>query len=191
MVTGKGQYSGHWLGKTLEGLPSEVAAKWHDPHQGWRHQFEESAQRVGKALAAKGYRGPVGIDGFIYKNHDEVHFQSLSEINPRFTMGRIALEISKHCIAKTPGVWLHLSLGDITKSGYESFEDFALKAKQKFPLKCKIHSSSHRQLESGVLMTNDPAVAKRFLTVLVLASSGDELAHMLGELNLRVKHPAQ
>ena len=48
-------------------------------------------------MAALGYFGNVGIDAMIWGN-DELH--PVVEINPRKTMGWVALEISKHRFPK-------------------------------------------------------------------------------------------
>lgn len=58
----------------------EVAAKWRG-----------TVLDVGHALAVEGYRGPFGIDGYSYRRADgTVAWQTLGEINPRWTFGAIA-----------------------------------------------------------------------------------------------------
>lgn len=58
----------------------EVAAAWRGMVLG-----------VGRALAAEGYRGPFGIDGYSYRRPGGgVAWQTLGEINPRWTFGAIA-----------------------------------------------------------------------------------------------------
>jgi hypothetical protein len=41
------------------------------------------------------YRGPISVDGFVYKEKYSLHVREISEINFRYTMGRILYEISK------------------------------------------------------------------------------------------------
>jgi len=41
------------------------------------------------------YRGPISVDGFIFKEKNSLHVREISEINFRYTMGRILYEISK------------------------------------------------------------------------------------------------
>lgn len=52
-----------------------------------QRSFLAQAERVGTALAAAGYFGPFGIDGFRYRLEEEAGFCALSEINARYTMG--------------------------------------------------------------------------------------------------------
>jgi hypothetical protein len=41
------------------------------------------------------YRGPLSVDGFVYKEKNSIDIREISEINFRYTMGRILYEISK------------------------------------------------------------------------------------------------
>ncbi len=41
------------------------------------------------------YKGPLSVDGFIYKEDSTFHIREISEINFRYTMGRILYEISR------------------------------------------------------------------------------------------------
>jgi hypothetical protein len=42
------------------------------------------------------YKGPLSIDGFFYKEKDHYKVREVSEINFRYTMGRILFEVSKY-----------------------------------------------------------------------------------------------
>lgn len=47
-------------------------------------------------LAPLAYTGPLGIDSFIYRNREgELRVKPVVELNPRFTMGRVILELQK------------------------------------------------------------------------------------------------
>ena len=100
-----GQYLGHWLGAVQRGLPSDILRFVHgngaDPKR-WKRIVEKTALVVGEALRAKGYRGPAGIDAMIYRNGEGFNVRPIVEVNPRYTMGRIAHEISKHVAPMQP-----------------------------------------------------------------------------------------
>lgn len=54
-------------------------------------------QLIGQTLIELGYEGPFGIDALIAKvNHASMQLYPLIDINPRFTMGRLALMLRKH-----------------------------------------------------------------------------------------------
>jgi hypothetical protein len=42
------------------------------------------------------YKGPLSVDGFVYKENDSLFVREISEINFRYTMGRILYEISEN-----------------------------------------------------------------------------------------------
>ncbi len=96
-----GRYLGTvWSPKFCRGLPPELA----------RHLMREAmpAYEIGAAfpesldrwLEAAGYRGPVGVDAFIYRDSSgRLAHRLVCEVNPRHTMGRLALDLSRHLSA--------------------------------------------------------------------------------------------
>jgi hypothetical protein len=68
-----------WAGSRRAG-PSELTPAEEDA-------LESEAKRVAAALAAEGYVGPFGVDGFRYRWGSETRFQPRSEVNARYTMG--------------------------------------------------------------------------------------------------------
>ena len=95
----RGQYLGHHLGAFHKGLPRDILRFVHgdgrDPRL-WHRVVQQTAQLVGMALQQEGYRGPAGIDAMIYRVGEKYKIRPIVEVNPRYTMGRIAAEISKH-----------------------------------------------------------------------------------------------
>ncbi|MEZ0227507.1 MAG: hypothetical protein ACAI25_02705, partial [Planctomycetota bacterium] len=71
---------GAYLGNRIGSVPAAVTAP-----------VEEIACRVAGVLASEGYMGPIGIDAYSSGGA----LRPLVEINARFTMGRIALEIAR------------------------------------------------------------------------------------------------
>lgn len=177
IVNTHGTYKGHLFGRLLEGLPANLHARWHHT---WSSLFDDAAKRCGRKLFELGYHGPAGIDGFLYRTaNGETKFQSLGEINPRYTMGRVALEMSKHLISKQPGVWLHVSKKEAQSLGFETFAALAAHIERVAPPKIRNHSSGSIQLEEGALFTNDPAEARQVLTVLWADTSLEQVQILL------------
>ncbi len=66
------------------------------------------ALELGTWAVARGYEGPLGIDAYVYRNPEgRLCLRPVCEVNPRYTMGRIAHEL-RHQIA--PGLGLKLEI---------------------------------------------------------------------------------
>lgn len=58
----------------------------------WDDELETVALQMGKAVWSKGFRGPCGLDAFVYTGPDGGPiFRPVVEFNARFTMGTVAL----------------------------------------------------------------------------------------------------
>jgi uncharacterized ferritin-like protein (DUF455 family) len=177
MVSSTGQYKGHFLGKLAEGLDVDIATRWYQGGDSWESCFESALQRAGAALFNYGYRGFFGIDGFLYRLEDgALKFQSLSEINPRRTMGQVALKLQQQIVNKRPAVWLHLTRRDIAKKGFKDFVEFESYASKEWPLVIDRGRDDQLRISSGALFTTDPSRAKQVVTMLIVGRDYEELA---------------
>ena len=59
--------------------------------------INQVAQTVGKALAEDDYVGTAGIDMMVHMTHSEFVFRPIVEVNPRHTMGQLAIEGQRIC----------------------------------------------------------------------------------------------
>ena len=102
----QGQYLGHHLGAMHRGLERDVLRFIHgdgqDPHR-MRRLGAQVADVVGTALQAVGYTGPAGVDAMIVRTQSGYQIRPIVEVNPRYTMGRIAHELSKYVHPKSSG----------------------------------------------------------------------------------------
>jgi uncharacterized ferritin-like protein (DUF455 family) len=169
----RGQYIGHFLGKKFHHIEQDFHREFH--RQEFQRKLEEKANEVGEQLFVNGYRGPAGIDAFVFKSKDGLNLRRLVEINPRFTMGRIAFELEKMVPYKTKAIWLHLSKNTIKHFGWQNFSDCAGSLSSQFPKKFgKISPKDHRpQLSEGILFTNDPARAVSMVSILFVGDACD------------------
>ncbi|MFT7580242.1 MAG: hypothetical protein ACI9MR_001911 [Myxococcota bacterium] len=107
----RGQYQGTWLHG-----PATA------PLERFRKPMEHTARRVGAALARRGHRGAFGVDAMVYAAPDAVGrpntltLKPLLEVNPRFTMGHIALSLAARMPA-VPAMWRLYGPKELKASG--------------------------------------------------------------------------
>ncbi len=159
LTDGRGQYTGHVLGRKLAGLKTEIVRAYHEDDYAGR--LEKTVKIVEQALLAAGYIGPAGIDALVYEDGGRYHLYALVEVNVRLTMGRVALGLDRHVAAPVAALWLHLSRKQVAALGYQTFPDFVAAMQRAYPLE-------RRQglLVSGAVATVDPGCAQVMLPML-------------------------
>lgn len=151
----RGQYKGHYLGNKnyfdidLRALHSLDA-------------ISHSRKLVESILNSNDYEGHLGADGLIFQNHGQKLF-ALVEINPRYTMGHIALQLEKRILSSVPACWLHLSLKEVQAEGYSDFKELSESFSASFPIVLK-----DNKLESGIVFTNDPLTSQNHISFLLV-----------------------
>ena len=94
----RGQYQGTWVGRPLHGLDDPVRRFLIGPGGGWRAfaHLEAVGRYVGDALYGLGHRGPAGVDALVYLDAvGAFRLKPIVEVNPRYTMGHLALRLGK------------------------------------------------------------------------------------------------
>ena len=156
------------LFRSLDDCGSQVLERWH-AENGWKNQLQSTALLAAKEIYKRGYHGPMGVDAFIYRNGEELKLRPLVEINPRWSMGRLALAIAPKLTAKHCGLWVHISSGDLKDTVHSCFTDLTHVLQAKFPLKIDGQYSA-KHIRQGVIPLNDPSIAKQSLALLVVGS---------------------
>jgi len=113
-------------GKFAQGLPPDLGRFLASAGGGTNLLYQERVRRtLESALADLDYSGPVGVDAFVYKDTSgELRLRAITEVNPRYTMGRVAHEIRRRI---APEGWASLrfrTLGQLEKRGFETFESY-------------------------------------------------------------------
>jgi uncharacterized ferritin-like protein (DUF455 family) len=99
-----GRYRGSRVTRPTDGLSSEVLRfLYAGGAQHLRKRLYALGNWVGKRLATAGYHGPAGIDLLVYRGKSGLAIKPIVEVNPRFTMGHVALAlrslVPNHCSA--------------------------------------------------------------------------------------------
>ena len=160
LTDARGAYLGHVLGLKHAGLDPTIVRAYHELSV--PETLERVAVAVAEALLQAGYRGPAGIDAFLYEDSSGIKLRPLVEINARYTMGRIALELDRRVHNKARVMWRHWTLRQIKAEGFDDFVSFYRALLEKNPLKL-----NRGLIESGALATNDVDTAQTVLTLLM------------------------
>ncbi len=157
------EYRGTRLGAKGFQLSPLALRFLHDAIQAWKPFLRD----LGQAIRELGYRGPAGVDAFLWRTpQGEFRLKPLVELNPRWTMGRIALEIEKHLAPGVRGAWAFLPIRELPQLGYSSVQCFVEAMQNQYPVVTESLGERIR-IRSGVLFTNDPNQAQTVLTALV------------------------
>ena len=119
-------------------------------------------------LRRANFLGPVGIDAFAYRAADgKVRLKPIVEINPRYTMGRVTVELMKHVAPGSRGEFRLVGLKQVRAEGFENFAAYARSLSERFPLRLKGEPSA--RISEGAICLNDPAAAQVCLAVFQVA----------------------
>ncbi|NOY00713.1 MAG: ferritin-like domain-containing protein [Verrucomicrobia bacterium] len=93
----RGQFRACVVGtKFCQGMPTELARFLMEKALPVYEEEGRLVRLIEEGLNEVGYRGPVGVDAFVYRDEKgELCLRQLCEVNPRYTMGRLTLELSK------------------------------------------------------------------------------------------------
>lgn len=82
--------------KFCQGMPVELARFLMEEALPVYEQESPLAGLLEGRLRQAGYRGAVGVDAFVYRDRQgNLALRKVCEVNPRFTMGRLTLELGK------------------------------------------------------------------------------------------------
>ncbi len=164
----KGQFLGNWAEPKFERkLPAAVTSLLDfRPAPGNRAQilFARLFAALEAELRAVNFIGPLGIDAFIYRTATgERRLKPVVEINPRYTMGRVTVELMKRAAQGSFGLFRLINRTQLRAEGCEDFVSFATQLTSKFPL--QFTSEPARRISEGAVCLNDPAQAQVCLAV--------------------------
>jgi hypothetical protein len=132
----------------------------------------ELERDVGRALAHAGYQGPAGIDAILHRAPSgALQLKPLGELNPRWTLGRVALELEKHVVPSARAVWSLVRKDTVDVASLRHAHPVQF-----------VEAAYGRRIESGILFTTDPQVAKQVLTALVVGPEALQAwqSHLIG-----------
>ncbi len=162
----RGQFQANWAEPNHEKcVPNQVLKLLRAPSidPGNIHIFyKQVVSFLEVEFRSAGFLGPVGIDAFVYRTPlGDCRLKPVVEINPRYTMGRLTLELMKQVCPGSTGVFKLTSRAALRSEGFESFVVFAKNAAERFPITFAGHPRP--RLSEGLVVLNDPTRAEGFL----------------------------
>jgi uncharacterized ferritin-like protein (DUF455 family) len=136
--------------------------------------LKQLARDVGHELSRGGYEGPAGIDAILYKDpQGSFKLKPLSELNPRWTMGRIALAIENRVLPGVPARWHWVSRRELPPD--TDFASWAARLERSHPIRLS-RAGDGMRISEGIAFTTDPASASEVLTLLAVGSAVQALS---------------
>jgi len=164
----KGQFQGNTAAPKFErripqeviglfSVPPDIAMRLHALYDGIFVLLEAELRYVG-------FSGPAGIDAFVYRTpQGDCRLKPVVEINPRYTMGRVTVELMKQVAPGSHGLFRLVNHSMLHAEGFDDFVSFSRALCERFP---PIHKGEPVQkIRQGAFCLNDPAQARVCLAV--------------------------
>ncbi len=164
----RGQFKGNWAASNhRRSIPAAVWGgfkEYADIVVRMRELYEEIAGLLEPELRTAGYVGPIGVDAFVCRTpRNTLRLKPIVEVNPRYTMGRLTVELMKHACPGANGLFRIVSHAEIQACGYENFPAYAAALTKRHPL--RLEGEPRTRIREGVVCLNDPDSAQACLAV--------------------------
>jgi uncharacterized ferritin-like protein (DUF455 family) len=155
----RGQFQGNWAEPKFDkSFPAAVLTSLQvTPRAGNEIQvfFNALFKSLEAELRSVGFLGPLGIDAFVYREADgAVKLKPVVEINPRYTMGRVTVELMKHVCPGSYGLFRLVNRAALKSANCSDFKNYAAAMTKQSPLISE--GSPNRRLREGFVSLNDP-----------------------------------
>lgn len=131
--------------------------------------FTDLTTCLGAELQAAGYLGPVGMDAFVYRDPaGTARLKPIVEINPRYTMGRLTLELMQRTAPGTHGRLRLLNRAMVHAEGFADFSSYSRHLRETAPP--RLAGDPVPKLGAGAVCLNDPQQAQAVLAVFEVRS---------------------
>ena len=165
----RGQYESNWVGgdhgrkppapilealRTVGVVPSELVTL-----------YEELRQELETELQVRRYLGPVGVDALVYRDSNgQVRLKPVVEINPRYTMGRLTLELMARVGPGSAARFRLVRAAQVKAEGQDDFASYARMLAERSPL--HLEGQPIARIREGTVVLNDPGQATGYLAIL-------------------------
>jgi uncharacterized ferritin-like protein (DUF455 family) len=174
----KGQYQGNWAeAHHHTRIPAQVVAPFREPadiSKRLLNLYTDIFTLLEEELRRAEFVGPVGIDAFVYRDDTgAMRLKPIVEINPRYTMGRVMVELMKQTCQGSCGLFRLVNRAAAQASGFDDLRAYASSSSERFPL--RLEGEPNLRIREGALCLNDPAQAQVCLAVFRVSRKRDAL----------------
>jgi len=164
----RGQFQGNWAeSQHLRRPPARIAAlipETPDIIARILRLYAEIFARLEVELRRVDFVGPVGIDAFVYRElGGRCRLKPIVELNPRYTMGRVLIELMKQTCPGSCGLLRLISRSMAQAEGGADFVAYAQSLGERFPL--QLEGEPVPRIRAGAVCLNDPEQAQASLAV--------------------------
>jgi hypothetical protein len=175
----KGQFQGNWADANFaRRLPASVTALFrHVPGISGRIQllYGEIISLLEHELREVAFVGPIGIDAFVYRTTDGgCRLKPIVEINLRYTMGRLTVELMKHVRPGSRGEFRIVNHAQLHAEGFADFSNYARSLSERFPL--RLEGEPVPKILEGALCLNEPDQAQACLATFQVRRNAEPTA---------------
>ena len=168
----RGQYAGSFIHQKVASLDENERRFLYGGSPGGKrlqHLFEHLGTIIEQQTEGIGYYGPIGVDALVYEegSSGRLKLKPVIEVNPRYTMGHLALKLAPRVNASRTALWTILRVQDAVEAGFSSISDFSAHMERKHP--CGMTDDG--LISSGILFTSDPTQARAYTSLLVVGHS--------------------
>jgi uncharacterized ferritin-like protein (DUF455 family) len=163
----KGQFQGNWAEPHHHTrIPAKVVSLFRDTPNISRLMLDLYAD-IFKFLETElrdvDYVGPLGIDAFVYRDATgQPRLKPIVEINPRYTMGRVMVELMRQVCQGSYGEFRLVNQAALRAEGVEDFVRYSQKLSESSPLCLE---GEPPRICKGAICLNDPLGAQVCLAV--------------------------
>ena len=174
-----GKFQGCSVGRTpIDGCDVPGLAEFfYADNRAVQRTYEQTLpELLGPHLQRLKFMGALGVDAMIHRDADGVlQHRPVIEINPRSTMGRVAIDLARQVVKGVPMTFQILTRKHLRKSQHTEWVDLAQELQAIHPMQVTHYQNNHRRIRSGCLILNDPEHVQGYLAVILVGQTDHPL----------------
>ena len=159
----RGQFLGNWAEANHKcGWPARVAALLHgseDISACLHRLYGEIFSLLEAELRRVDFVGPVSLDALVYRTpQGDCRLKPVVEINPRYTMGRLTVELMRQTCPECCGLFRLVTVSQARAEGFPGLSSYARALGDRAGL--RLEGEPLPRIRQGALCLNDPGSAQ-------------------------------